>query len=64
MESHVGEKWLANLISLDAFLMLSGAVLIRFIEVSGPLERMALDRILPQYLKKKNKRKVFVKINR
>jgi hypothetical protein len=33
---------------MDAFLVLSGALLTRFIEVSDPLEHMALDCILPQ----------------
>ena len=56
MASHVGGNWLAILISIDAFLVLSGAVLTSFIGVSGLLERLALDRILPQYFLKKNKR--------
>ncbi|MBQ0786146.1 MAG: amino acid permease, partial [Oceanihabitans sp.] len=54
MASHVGGNWLAILIGIDAFLVLSGAVLTSFIGVSGLLERMALDRILPQYFLKKN----------
>jgi amino acid transporter len=56
MASHVGGNWLATLIALDAFLVLSGAVLTSFVGVSGLLERMALDRILPQYFLKKNKK--------
>jgi len=56
MASHVGGHWLAILIGIDAFLVLSGAVLTSFIGVSGLLERMALDRILPQYFLKKNKK--------
>ncbi len=56
MASHVGGDWLAHLISIDAFLVLSGAVLTSFVGVSGLLERMALDRILPQYFLKKNRR--------
>lgn len=56
MASHVGGNWLAILIGVDAFLVLSGAVLTSFVGVSGLLERMALDRILPQYFLKKNKR--------
>ncbi|EPR72346.1 hypothetical protein ADIWIN_2516 [Winogradskyella psychrotolerans RS-3] len=56
MASHVGGNWLAILIGIDAFLVLSGAVLTSFIGVSGLLERMALDRILPQYFLKKNNR--------
>lgn len=56
MANHVGGNWLAILIAVDAFLVLSGAVLTSFVGVSGLLERMALDRILPQYFLKKNKR--------
>lgn len=56
MASHVGGNWLAIVIAIDAFLVLSGAVLTSFIGVSGLLERMTLDRILPQFFLKKNKR--------
>jgi len=56
MASHVGGNWLAILIGIDAFLVLSGAVLTSFVGVTGLLERMALDRILPQYFLKKNKK--------
>jgi len=58
--SHMGEisagPWLAFVISLDAFLVLSGAVLTSFVGVSGLLERMTLDRVLPQLFLKKNRR--------
>lgn len=56
MASYVGGNWLAILIGIDAFLVLSGAVLTSFVGVTGLLERMALDRILPQYFLKQNKR--------
>lgn len=56
MASHVGGDWVAMLISVDAFLVLSGAVLTSFVGVTGLLERMTLDRILPQFFLKKNKR--------
>ncbi|RUA06810.1 MAG: APC family permease, partial [Flavobacteriia bacterium] len=56
MANHVGGNWLASVISIDAFLVLSGAVLTSFVGVSGLLERMTLDRILPNYFLKKNKR--------
>ena len=56
MATHVGGNWIAILISIDAFLVLSGAVLTSFVGVSGLLERMTLDRILPQFFLKKNKR--------
>lgn len=49
-------KWLATVVSLDAALVLSGAVLTAFIGVSGLMKRMTLDRILPQALLKENKR--------
>lgn len=58
--SHMGEvsagEWLSWIVSIDAVLVLSGAVLTSFVGVSGLLERMALDRILPQFFLKKNKR--------
>ncbi|MBM9513831.1 APC family permease [Desulfogranum marinum] len=57
--SHMGQisggDWLAALISIDAVVVLSGAVLTSYIGVTGLLERMTLDRILPGYLLKKNK---------
>jgi amino acid transporter len=56
MGNHVGGKWVAYLIAIDAFLVLSGAVLTSFIGVTGLLERMALDRIMPQFFLKKNKK--------
>jgi amino acid transporter len=58
--SHMGElsagEWLSTLISIDAVLVLSGAVLTSYIGVSGLLERMTLDRILPQFFLKKNRK--------
>lgn len=51
-----GGSWLAILISLDAALVLSGAVLTSFIGVNGLIERITLDRVLPQFLLKKNKK--------
>ncbi len=47
-------SWLKWIVSIDAVLVLSGAVLTSFVGVSGLLERMTLDRILPQGLLKKN----------
>lgn len=52
---HVGGKWIGVLIAIDAVLVLSGAVLTSYVGVMGLLERMTLDRILPQYFLKKNK---------
>lgn len=58
--AYVGEitgcKWLAYLISVDAVLVLCGAVLTSFVGVSGLVNRMTLDRILPNYFLKQNKR--------
>jgi amino acid transporter len=51
-----GGSWLSLLISIDAALVLSGAVLTSFIGVSGLVERMTLDRVLPPFLLKKNKK--------
>lgn len=51
-----GGAWLSNLIAIDAVLVLCGAVLTSFVGVSGLLNRMTLDRILPNYFLKQNKR--------
>jgi amino acid transporter len=51
-----GGTWLATLISIDAVLVLCGAVLTSFVGVSGLLSRMTLDRILPNYFLKQNKK--------
>lgn len=56
MANKVGGTWMASMISIDAFLVLSGAVLTSFVGVSGLLERMTLDRILPNFFLKKNKK--------
>ena len=55
MGEHVGGHWIASLIAIDAFLVLSGAVLTSFVGVTGLLERMTLDRIMPQFFLKKSK---------
>jgi len=58
--SYMGEivsgNWLGILISVDAALVLSGAVLTSFVGVGGLVERMALDRIMPKFLLMKNKK--------
>lgn len=51
-----GRKWLAYFISIDAVLVLCGAVLTSFVGVSGLVNRMTLDRILPNFFLKQNKR--------
>jgi hypothetical protein len=35
-------------LSLDAFVVLSGAVLTAYVGVNGLMKRLALDRVLPQ----------------
>lgn len=49
-------NWLAVLINIDATLVLSGAVLTSFVGMTGLAERITLDRILPNFFLKKNKR--------
>ncbi len=50
-----GGKWLSVLVSVDAALVLSGAVLTSYIGVTGLVKRMTLDRCLPQVLLKTNR---------
>lgn len=47
-------KSLQFLVSVDAVLVLSGAVLTSYVGVSGLVRRMALDRCLPQFLLQEN----------
>ena len=47
---------LALVITVDAVLVLSGAVLTSYVGVTGLLRRMTLDRVMPQLLLKRNKR--------
>ena len=47
---------LSFLISIDAAMVLSGAVLTSFVGVTGLEHRMTLDRCLPQFLLKTNRR--------
>ncbi|MGE5042066.1 MAG: APC family permease [Candidatus Levyibacteriota bacterium] len=51
----VGGKAFQYFIVLDAFLVLSGAVLTSFVGVTGLMYRMASDACLPDMLTKKNK---------
>ena len=53
--NNTGGKWLATAVSVDAVLVLSGAVLTSYVGVGGLMKRMTLDRILPQPLLKENK---------
>ncbi len=58
--SHIGKttggSWLETFISIDAVLVLSGALLTSYVGVNGLIKRMTLDRILPQFLLKENKK--------
>lgn len=47
--------WLKTLVSVDATLVLSGAVLTSYVGVTGLVRRMTLDRCLPQFLLRENK---------
>jgi amino acid transporter len=48
--------WLKTVVSINAALVLSGAVLTSFVGVNGLVYRMTLDRCLPQGLLVKNRR--------
>ena len=58
--AHIGHEtggaWLSTLVSIDAALVLCGAVLTSFVGVSGLVRRMTLDRCLPQFLLKTNRK--------
>jgi len=47
-------KWLQVLVSVDAFIVLSGAVLTGYVGIIGLVSRMSLDRCLPMFLVKEN----------
>lgn len=49
-----GGSWLAVIVSIDATLVLSGAVLTSYVGVTGLVYRLALDRCLPQFVLFKN----------
>lgn len=48
---------LQSFIVLDAFLVLSGAVLTSYVGVTGLVRRMTVDQCLPQFFLKQNKRR-------
>ena len=56
MGERSGGRWLSWLVSFDAMLVLSGAVLTSFVGVSGLMKRMTLDRIFPQFFLIENRR--------
>jgi amino acid transporter len=51
----VGGKFLHTLIVVDAFLVLSGAVLTSYVGFGGLMHRMTLDQCFPQFLLKKTR---------
>lgn len=59
--SHMGQvaggNWLSWLIGIDAVLVLSGATLTSYVGVTGLVKRMTLDRCLPSFLLKENRRR-------
>ena len=50
-----GGPWLGTWVSIDAVLVLAGAVLTSYVGVTGLVRRMSLDRCLPQLLLRENK---------
>ncbi|RVT98417.1 APC family permease [Mucilaginibacter limnophilus] len=62
MGQRAGGHWLSYMISVDAVLVLSGAVLTSYVGVTGLAERMTLDRILPNFFLAKNRRGVNYRI--
>jgi amino acid transporter len=59
---HYGGIVMLALIGIDAFLVLCGAVLTGYVGVSGLINRMALDSVLPSFLLSKNSRGSFPRI--
>lgn len=62
MGESTGGNWLSWLISIDAVLVLSGAVLTSYVGVTGLIERITLDRIFPNYFLETNRRGVNYRI--
>jgi len=54
MGNHSAGEWLGWWVSVDALLVLSGAVLTSYVGVTGLVRRMALDRIMPAFLLREN----------
>lgn len=55
MGSVAGGRWLSIVVSVDATLVLSGAVLTAYVGVNGLARRMSMDRCLPQFLMQENR---------
>ena len=54
MGNRAAGGWLSSWVSVDAVLVLSGAVLTSYVGVTGLVRRMSLDRCLPQLLLREN----------
>ncbi len=52
----VGGRFFHNLIVVDAFLVLSGAVLTSYVGITGLVYRMTLDQCFPPFFLKRNRR--------
>ncbi|CAI5715787.1 unnamed protein product [Peronospora effusa] len=48
-------SWFETWISIDAFIVLSGAVLTSYVGICGLVRRLSTDRVLPAFLAKTNK---------
>ena len=56
MGAVTGGNWLRWIVSVDAVLVLSGAVLTSYVGVTGLVRRLTLDRCLPQFFLATNRR--------
>jgi len=54
MGGKVSGEWLEYMVSVDAFMVLSGAVLTGYVGITGLVSRMSLDRCLPMFLVMEN----------
>ncbi|CAK5054202.1 unnamed protein product [Aphanomyces euteiches] len=54
MANVVGGRFFQAWVSVDAFVVLSGAVLTSYVGITGLVRRLALDRILPAFLLHRN----------
>ncbi|TYZ66098.1 hypothetical protein PybrP1_013022 [[Pythium] brassicae (nom. inval.)] len=49
-----GGTWLETWVAVDAFVVLSGAVLTSYVGITGLVRRLAFDRVLPAFLMQQN----------
>eukprot|EP00052_Salpingoeca_macrocollata_P022301 m.193501 g.193501 ORF g.193501 m.193501 type:complete len:676 (-) comp21766_c0_seq6:54-2081(-) len=55
LQDMAGQDWLKNLVSMDAFFVLAGAVLTAYVGFTGLAVRLSLDRCLPMALLARNR---------